>query len=291
MAERSSQPIIIAILANAGGVGKSTIATHLAYGLAQQHHSVTILDLDPQRSLDVFCGLDSAPYEESVVQAFAKDFKGDWHLSPVWNEFMIRIGQGHPAMSQMADDLVIRRRGEYVLRDRLAQYPIDSDVIIRLENLDLTPAEFQILSVLLDLTLNPASVKTNLVSVLALPADLKQAIREDGLKATHALALATLTGKTLLIEERLATRERINATQTVISQDLSVRQTRDLIAQIKSQFLTPQPKSEDSLPQITRSLEKLTLESLQSATTIERSQLEKLLLEKLALIRQPPSDF
>jgi chromosome partitioning protein len=130
MAERSSQPIIIAILANAGGVGKSTIATHLAYGLAQQHHSVTVLDLDPQRSLDVFCGLDSAPYEESVVQAFAKDFKGDWHLSPVWNEFMIRIGQGHPAMSQMADDLVIRRRGEYVLRDRLAQYPIDSDVII-----------------------------------------------------------------------------------------------------------------------------------------------------------------
>jgi ParB family transcriptional regulator, chromosome partitioning protein len=160
-----------------------------------------------------------------------------------------------------------------------------------LENLDLTPAEFQILSVLLDLTLNPASVKTNLVSVLALPADLKQAIREDGLKAAHALALATLTGKTLLIEERLATRERINATQTVISQDLSVRQTRDLIAQIKTQFLIPEPKSEDLLPNITRTLEKLTLESLQGSSAIDLAQLETLLQEKLTLIRQQQADF
>ena len=49
-----SSQIVIAILANAGGVGKSTIATHLAYGLSQQNISVTLLDLDPQRSLDIF---------------------------------------------------------------------------------------------------------------------------------------------------------------------------------------------------------------------------------------------
>ncbi|NJM48907.1 MAG: ParA family protein [Alkalinema sp. RU_4_3] len=129
-AKTGPKPITVAILANAGGVGKSTIATHIAYGLALEHHSVTILDLDPQRSLDVFCGLDSAPYDESVVRAFAKDFKGDWNLVPAWNEFLVKVGQGHPAMAQMADDLVIRRRGEYVLADRLAQYPIDSEVIL-----------------------------------------------------------------------------------------------------------------------------------------------------------------
>jgi ParB family chromosome partitioning protein len=42
---------------------------------------------------------------------------------------------------------------------------------------------------LLDLGLNPTSVKANLLSMLALPADLKQAIRDQGLKGAHALAL------------------------------------------------------------------------------------------------------
>ena len=129
-----SSQVVIAILANAGGVGKSTIATHLAYGLSQHNLSVTLLDLDPQRSLDIFCGLESVPYDRSMVAAFAKDFKGDWHLTPAWElplkETLVYICQGHPAMSQMADDLVIRRRGEYVLADRLTQYPLKSDVVI-----------------------------------------------------------------------------------------------------------------------------------------------------------------
>jgi chromosome partitioning protein len=125
-----AQQIIISIIANAGGVGKTTIATHLAYGLGQQGISVALLDLDPQRALDVFCGLPSAHADQSIVQVLAKDFKGDWPLFPAWGHLHVEVCPGHPSMAQIADDLVIRRRGEYTLADRLQNYPLRHDVVI-----------------------------------------------------------------------------------------------------------------------------------------------------------------
>jgi chromosome partitioning protein len=125
-----AQQIIISIIANAGGVGKTTIATHLAYGLGQKGISVALIDLDPQRALDVFCGLPSAHVEESIVQVLAKDFKGNWPLFPAWGHLNIEVCPGHPSMAQIADDLVIRRRGEYTLADRLRNYPLRHDVVI-----------------------------------------------------------------------------------------------------------------------------------------------------------------
>ena len=41
---------IVAILSQKGGVGKTTLALHLAVGWSQQGHNVAILDLDPQAS-------------------------------------------------------------------------------------------------------------------------------------------------------------------------------------------------------------------------------------------------
>ncbi|MBE9006868.1 ParA family protein [Fortiea sp. LEGE XX443] len=48
--------VVIAALATVGGVGKSTISVHLADKVSKGRQRVAILDLDPQRSLDVFCG-------------------------------------------------------------------------------------------------------------------------------------------------------------------------------------------------------------------------------------------
>jgi chromosome partitioning protein len=125
-----TKQIIISLIANAGGVGKTTIATHLAYGLGQKGISVALIDLDPQRALDVFCGLPPAHSDASIVQVLAKDFKGDWPLFPAWGHLNIEVCPGHPSMAQIADDLVIRRRGEYVLADRLRNHPLHHDVVI-----------------------------------------------------------------------------------------------------------------------------------------------------------------
>jgi chromosome partitioning protein len=125
-----AQQIILSIIANAGGVGKTTIATHIAYGLGQMGFSVALIDLDPQRALDVFCGLPPANADQSIVQVLAKDFKGDWPLFPAWSHLNVEVCPGHPSMAQIADDLVIRRRGEYALADRLQNYPLRHDIVI-----------------------------------------------------------------------------------------------------------------------------------------------------------------
>ncbi|MBE9032737.1 ParA family protein [filamentous cyanobacterium LEGE 11480] len=125
-----AKQIIIAIIANAGGVGKTTISTHIAYGLGQKGLSVGLIDLDPQRALDVFCGLPPAQAKESIVEVLAKDFKGKWPMFPAWGHLNIEVCPGHPSMAQIADDLVIRRRGEYTLTDRLTNYPLKHDVVI-----------------------------------------------------------------------------------------------------------------------------------------------------------------
>lgn len=122
--------IVIGILSNAGGVGKSTLAIHLAYEISSQGYSVAILDLDPQRSLDIFCGIEPIGIDESLVHVLSKGFNGKWPLKTVWGDERVQVCQGHPAMSNMADELVTRRRGEYALSDRLKKYPINKDLVI-----------------------------------------------------------------------------------------------------------------------------------------------------------------
>jgi chromosome partitioning protein len=122
--------IVIAILANAGGVGKSTLATHIACELGERKYKVAMLDLDPQRSLDVFCGLEAVDVANTTANVLSKDFKGNWTFAPVWGETKVEVCQGHPQLAEVANDLVIRKRGEYVLADRLKKYPLAHDVVI-----------------------------------------------------------------------------------------------------------------------------------------------------------------
>lgn len=122
--------IVIAVLANAGGVGKSTLSVHLAYEVSRRKHKVALLDLDPQRSLDVFCGLEAAEVENTMTKVLSKDFQGSWVLASAWNEPRIEVCQGHPSLADVANDLVIRKRGEYTLADRLQKYPLSHDLVI-----------------------------------------------------------------------------------------------------------------------------------------------------------------
>jgi len=103
--------------------------------------------------------------------------------------------------------------------------------------LGLHQNEERILLSLLELALNPPSVRSNLMPMLSLPLDLKSAIRERGLKGAHALALASLSEKNLKVPERQARKERLNATEIVLEEDLTVSKTRELVRKIKTKFV------------------------------------------------------
>jgi chromosome partitioning protein len=71
--------IVLSLIANAGGVGKTTLSVHLAYEIVRRGFSVAILDLDPQRSLDVFCGIP--PAEVSNTPKFLTNNKKSIHIA------------------------------------------------------------------------------------------------------------------------------------------------------------------------------------------------------------------
>lgn len=123
-------PTILSILANAGGVGKTTLGVHIAWEMSRRNFSVALFDLDPQRSLDVFCGLQSAEPQNTMAGVFDKNFKGDYPFVSCWGSPKIEVCQGHPVLAELANELVIRKRGEYALADRFKSYPLSHDLVI-----------------------------------------------------------------------------------------------------------------------------------------------------------------
>jgi chromosome partitioning protein len=123
--------IVIAVLANAGGVGKSTLAAHLGYEIANKKTAVGLIDLDSNCTLDILAGLQPVEVEDSTIQIFNDDFK-KWKLTapPEWKVEGLSICQSHLGMSDAEKMLAIKRRGQYILQKRLKTHPINDGVII-----------------------------------------------------------------------------------------------------------------------------------------------------------------
>ena len=150
-----------------------------------------------------------------------------------------------------------------------------------LQSLGVNEAEEQLLLVLLGLALNPTSVKANLMPMLALPNDLKKAIREQGLKGAHALALSVLSAKNLAASEKTAAKERSKATEQVISQDLNVAKTRELVTQIKAKHIRSEPSPSKQITEIQRSVEKLSKENISKTDPQQLKNLRAIFQQKL----------
>ncbi|MCT7953019.1 ParB/RepB/Spo0J family partition protein [Ancylothrix sp. C2] len=153
-----------------------------------------------------------------------------------------------------------------------------------IKSLGVNENEEKILLALLDLALNPASVKANLMPMLSLPKDLKKAIRERGLKGAHALALTVISAKSLKISERQAKKERIEATNRVIEQDLTVPKTRELVAKIKAKYLKPEVSESREVTAIVKGVEKLSRAVIVSTSPEQLVELRQVLQQKLSEI-------
>lgn len=149
----------------------------------------------------------------------------------------------------------------------------------RLQSLGVTDERvLQLLLSLLHMGLNPVSIKTQLLPMLSLPNDLKEAVREKGLKGAHALILATLSAKMLKTSEKTATKERLKATQTVLSQDLTVAKTREWVAEIKARYAPSQATESRKIASLIKTLDAvIAQEELKSASPEQLTELRQTL--------------
>lgn len=133
MAKRKTQnQVILGVMSNSGGVGKTTVSAHLAYPLAKKGYKTLLIELDQQDSLRLWTGLGIADPEHSAAKIFQPTFKGDYPITPIWqdytgNAFLI---QGGAALRETPREIESYRRRYYILQDRLKKFPLDFDVII-----------------------------------------------------------------------------------------------------------------------------------------------------------------
>jgi ParB family chromosome partitioning protein len=153
--------------------------------------------------------------------------------------------------------------------------------------LNLDENEKFLLSLLLNLQLNPASVDANIFTMLSLAPDLKEAIRNLGLKGVHALALNKLSAKNLKVSERKAKSVRVQKTKQVIEKRLSATETRKLVNEVLAKYEGSESKSHRELRAIVRAkvnLQHLSEEVLAKADASQLKALEAVLRQKLAAI-------
>lgn len=124
--------IRLAVISNAGGSGKTTLSVHLAYEMGRRGFSVALMDLDPQGSLSLFCGLGTPEPEKTLATVLRDNFDGNWPFVPSWSEQVsgVEVCQGGMVLTQTADELVLHKRGAYLLSDCLSDYPLSHNLMI-----------------------------------------------------------------------------------------------------------------------------------------------------------------
>lgn len=108
-----------------------------------------------------------------------------------------------------------------------------------LAKLELDSIEVQVFSLFLGLQEHLVSLNRNIFPALNLTADLKTAVREQGLGCPQALVLNRLTEKELGIPEQQVVKIRAQGVQKVVTENLSTSATQQWVMQQKLNFFNP----------------------------------------------------
>lgn len=153
--------------------------------------------------------------------------------------------------------------------------------------LELNSSEKSVLSVLLSLQLNPASINTNIFPMLGLAPDVKQAIRTQGLGGIQAIAVQRCNAKALGIKEAEAEKVRAKLVKRILQEKLSVAKTRALVSEEISRYQKEQAKGQmpsritSMIRQVREiaidNMEQQELEALKEALTFKLHEIESML--------------
>jgi chromosome partitioning protein len=122
----------LALMSNAGGSGKTTLAVNLAYELASLGHSVCLFGFDPNASLTMFVGLEEPEPKNTLDRVLRPDFDGSWPLVDCWPDRVdkVQVCLGGMIMTQTAERLTTADRKTETLSDRLEDFPLPHDFLI-----------------------------------------------------------------------------------------------------------------------------------------------------------------
>lgn len=124
-------------MSNSGGSGKTTLTVHLGFELARRGYSAALLDLDSNRSLALFCGLEDPAPELSMAAVLSDEFK-QWPLLPCWtgktSKGKVDACLGGTFMVEVGKDLVTHPRGvdllRYALTDEEFGQPLPHQLVL-----------------------------------------------------------------------------------------------------------------------------------------------------------------
>lgn len=115
----------------------------------------------------------------------------------------------------------------------------------RLEELGLSDSEKLACQIILNYGFNPLSINQNYFPMLKMSEDIKEAIRNRGLKDAQSRIINKVKAQKLNITEQKAKKIRIKLINEVIEQELSLTQTNKRFQEIISQY---QPSQTQSTP-------------------------------------------
>ena len=122
----------VALMSNAGGSGKTTLAVNVGYELFSAGFSVCLFGLDPNASLKTFVGLGGEnPEPDGKIDCILEeDFDGAWPLYDCWEKSGIQALLGDESLSELIERLSTADRKTEILRDRLEDYPLSHDYLL-----------------------------------------------------------------------------------------------------------------------------------------------------------------
>lgn len=141
--------------------------------------------------------------------------------------------------------------------------------------------EQEIIATLLGLQLNPTTINNTVFPLLNLADDLKQTIKAEGLEASKARELNRLSVEQLQVDAVLALQIRIEATQKVIQENLSLSEVKTLVSQLISQYCQKLPSKPSRVVKLIKTIEQTKIEPAAQPEELEtlRNALEKKLVE------------